>query len=220
MTSLDISDNRIGQLGQTEGTVALADAIQNHEALVHLNIRRNGLGSKGLRTLAPALHNSNVTALNLAANYLTNPMDRSGRNDDMRGVKAFAEGLGANAALTSLDIGSNKLGHLVIPAGWRSRDGDGAAPWVHDDGRMLGSGVPAGSRPEGAIAIANAIRTSKTLTRLDLRSNCLTNSGHVISGVRALAAAIPPCRYVALVRRAWSQFAFAVRSPHSPPPGR
>ena len=93
--------------GSPDGIIALADAISTNGALVKFYISNNSLGSKGLLVLAPALHKSNVTELNIASNQITNPIDGSGRTDDMTGLKAFTDGLVANGALVKLLMGAN-----------------------------------------------------------------------------------------------------------------
>ena len=100
-------------------------------------------------------------------------LDVSGQSIGVEGALVIHRYLENNEALTSLNISSNKIGLMVPPAGWRSKDGDGVAPWVHDDGRTLESGVPEGSKPEGAIAIANAICTNMALAKLIMRKNGL-----------------------------------------------
>ena len=49
-----------------------------------------------------------MTSLNVANNAATNPMDRSGRTDDVSGVVALANAIPDMGAFTSLDI-SNQV---------------------------------------------------------------------------------------------------------------
>jgi hypothetical protein len=61
-------------------------------------------------------------------------------------------------ALTSLNLASNRIGELILPVGWekKSEGNDGHAPWFyeHVDGTKQDNNP---GKPEGAIALANAI---------------------------------------------------------------
>ena len=102
----------------------------------------------------------------------------------------LADELPAKGALTSLNISMNSIGQLVPPDGWRAKDGDGQAPWIHTDGRELTRGMPEGSKPEGVIAISNAIPTMGALTSLNISNNDLGGSDAAREGLRPLMAAI------------------------------
>jgi hypothetical protein len=69
-----------------------------------------------------------------------------------------------NGALTSLDISSNSIGVLVPPHGWKGPDQHGQ--YTSPAGERL-KNAPAGSKPEGAIAIADAIRDNGALECVD-----------------------------------------------------
>jgi hypothetical protein len=70
--------------------------------------------------------------------------------------------------MTSLNLASNGLGEIVLAAGWRSRDDDGRGPWIGPDGQEQNEKP---GKPEGIIAIANAIPNMGALSVLNL-SNC------------------------------------------------
>jgi hypothetical protein len=80
-----------------------------------------------------------------------------------------------NGAMTSLNLASNSLGQIALPAGWRSKFNDGLAPWVGPNGQQQ-SAKPVG-KPEGIIAIANAIPDMGALTSLNLSWNHLKAKG-------------------------------------------
>ena len=87
---------------------------------------------------------------------------------DYNPLPTFLDGVPTIRALTSLNLSDNKLGQLVPPDGWRARDGDGQAPWIHTDGREVRHGMPEGSKPEGVIAISNAIPTMGAMKKLTI----------------------------------------------------
>jgi hypothetical protein len=72
--------------------------------------------------------------------------------------------------LTDLNFANNNLGEVVLTAGWRSRDGDGA-PWLGPDGQQVWK--PPGEA-DGINAIAAAIPGMGALTSLDVSDNGLT----------------------------------------------
>jgi hypothetical protein len=74
-------------------------------------------------------------------------------------------------ALSHLNLASNGIGKLVLPEGWSEKYGKAAVyGYTHNDGREQKE-APAGSKPEGAIAIANAIKDMGALTKLDISNN-------------------------------------------------
>jgi hypothetical protein len=79
--------------------------------------------------------------------------------------------------LTSLDLSDNKLGTLVSPGGWSSTFG-GVWKYRHSDGRYQDN-KPEGEefKPEGIIAIANAIPDMGALTKFDISENGLKAEG-------------------------------------------
>jgi hypothetical protein len=73
------------------------------------------------------------------------------------GLFALADAIKNNRTLTSLNLADNILGELVPPEGW-TKTGDGIFKRIvfkHADGREQHQDP--GSKPEGIIAIANAI---------------------------------------------------------------
>jgi hypothetical protein len=76
-------------------------------------------------------------------------------------------------------LANNKLGELVPPAGWKSvakySDGSGTK-YIHNDGREQDD-PPAGSKPEGIIAIANAIPDMGALSKLIFGGDYDSNKG-------------------------------------------
>jgi hypothetical protein len=99
-----------------------------------------------------------------------------------------------NGALLSLNLAKNNLGELVPPEGWtQCTDWNGAlqvgsAGWYkHADGQEQ-KAPPAGAKPEGIIAFANAVPDMRAMTSLNLASNSLG-----IEGAKIIAAFLPKC---------------------------
>jgi hypothetical protein len=70
--------------------------------------------------------------------------------------------------LASLNLAANNLGQLVLPEGWSGLDDGGE---YKDPGGEKHQQAPAGSKPEGIIVLANAIKDMGALTSLDISSN-------------------------------------------------
>jgi hypothetical protein len=80
-------------------------------------------------------------------------------------------------ALSVLNLASNNLGKSVLSVGWRSKDNDDMAPWVGPEGQEQDAKP---GKPEGIIAIANAIPDMGALTSLNLSLNNLDAQGAMI----------------------------------------
>jgi hypothetical protein len=115
ITELNISSNRLGQNSGygdgNSGVIAIADAISDMRALLVFDISANNIGAPGLKIISEALEgNATMASLNVANNAATNPMDKSGRTDDVSGVVALANAIPDMGALATLDISSNYIG--------------------------------------------------------------------------------------------------------------
>jgi hypothetical protein len=70
--------------------------------------------------------------------------------------------------LTSLNLADNSFGEMVeglLPDGWKSKDDDDSAPWLRiEDGHEQDEHPNA--KPEGIIAILNAIKDMRDLSSL------------------------------------------------------
>jgi hypothetical protein len=77
--------------------------------------------------------------------------------------------------MTSLNLSDNNLGILVSPGGWSSKARD-AYKYRHTDGRKTDT-KPEGEefKPEGIIALANAIPDMGALSLLNLTDNSIGN---------------------------------------------
>jgi hypothetical protein len=90
-----------------------------------------------------------------------------------------------NGALSVLNLASNNLGALVLPAGWTHQEGLRGDVYKDIDGREQRNNP---GKPEGIIAIANAIPDMRAMTSLNLASNVLG-----VEGAKAIAACLPKC---------------------------
>jgi Ran GTPase-activating protein (RanGAP) involved in mRNA processing and transport len=153
----------------------LADGLSTNGALEKLLMADNNIATKEAgEALGHALaHNSVLKELDLSDN-------NSGfsYNDGPSFAKGVADGLSTNGALTSLNISNNGIGKLVWPEGWQGwRAGDNELyKFYHSDGRKQDGdpGEPlVQGKPEGAIAISNAINTMWALTSLHIGNNSI-----------------------------------------------
>jgi hypothetical protein len=84
-------------------------------------------------------------------------------------------------------LASNNLGEQVLPEGWRfGYKGNGSnKQYLHDDGRAQKESP---GKPEGIIALVNAIQDMRAMTSLNLASNKLG-----VEGAKIIAACLPKC---------------------------
>jgi Leucine-rich repeat (LRR) protein len=77
-------------------------------------------------------------------------------------------------ALSVLNLASNSLGELVLPEGWTSGPNAGfsAMEYMHADGRKQNQHP---GKPEGIIAVANAIKDMRAMTKLDMSNNSMAS---------------------------------------------
>jgi hypothetical protein len=74
-------------------------------------------------------------------------------------------------ALTVLNLANNKIGMLVCPEGWSEPNpGNPDFQFQHTDGRHQAQ-PPTGSKAEGIIAIANAIKDMRAISSVNLLKN-------------------------------------------------
>jgi hypothetical protein len=176
MTEVDLSNKGL----QAAGAIIVAAWIthKDNRALTSANLLKNKIGIAQAHTLVSILK-KHPTLKSLCGNKGDETeLDMSSKMDGAGDVIMLAAEIIDNGAMTSMDISSNNLGQLVPPEGWRSKDNDDQAPWIHTDGRKIQSGMPKGSKPEGAIALANAIPNMEALSSLNLADN---NVGQLVS---------------------------------------
>jgi hypothetical protein len=110
--------------------------------------------------------------------------------------------------MTSLNISNNNLGQLVPPKGWRVEVQDGGNAYFGPNGDASWD-KPAGSKPEGIIALANAIPNMGAISQFTFsgdRSDSkpvtmetsiteadFSGKGLGLSGAIMLSAFLPKC---------------------------
>ena len=77
----------------------------------------------------------------------------------------------------SLNISNNKIGWLALPEGWKDTEVAGKQHFLKPGSNRYSLTPPPGAKPEGTIAVANAIPTMGALTSLNLASNELYAEG-------------------------------------------
>ena len=100
--------------------------------------------------------------------------------------------------MAKLNISENNIGELVLPEGW-TKGSDGYpdyGKYKHTDGRKQEK-APAGSSPDGAIALADAIKNNGALTSLDISLNNLGAEGakHVAEAIKVNVSSLQLCWY-------------------------
>jgi hypothetical protein len=150
------------------GAIAIVNAIKDMRALTSLILAGNDLGQivppEGWRARdgddgqAPWIH--------------TDGRVEKGTPEGSKpeAIIAIANAIPDLGALSVLNLAENNLGDLVLPEGWtEDYDEDLETVYKHTDGREQKEDP--GSKPQGIIAIANAIPDMRALTKLDISSN-------------------------------------------------
>jgi hypothetical protein len=92
-------------------------------------------------------------------------------------------------AMSVLNLASNNLGELILPEGWtkkyEQKDVKRGEFFAHADGSKQ---IEEPGKPEGIIALANAIPDMGAMTSLNLASNKLG-----VEGAKVIAACLPKC---------------------------
>ena len=171
-------------------------------AMVSANLLHNSIDIKQAQKLAAVL-NEHPTLKSLCGNKGDETeLDMSGKEMGADGAIMLAPEIVANGAMTILDISNNQLGRLSIPEGWKtgtqSKGKHKGRQTFKAPGGKWSFDPPPNAKPDGVIAIANAIPAMGALTSLDISSNNIApyagGGKYVMSGVTALAAAIPECK--------------------------
>jgi Ran GTPase-activating protein (RanGAP) involved in mRNA processing and transport len=71
-------------------------------------------------------------------------------------------------SLSSVNLGNNALGEIVLPAGWSSKDNDNMPPWVGPGGQEQDQKP---GEPDGIVALAAAIGGSDGLSVVNVMGN-------------------------------------------------
>jgi hypothetical protein len=152
------------------GIIALANAIPDMRALSSVNLVQNQIGIDQAGALASMLK-EHPALKSLCGNKGTET--ELGMNGKMNGagdaIMLVAEIID-NGALSVLDLAQNNLGELVLPEGWTGDyDSDeDEEVYRHADGREQKDNP---GKPEGIIAIANAIPDMGAISSVNLLQN-------------------------------------------------
>ena len=175
------SINLSGQYLGVASAVVIASLIQGNASLTECNLRNNSLGEKGATILCDALRESKVTSmqeLNLSDNGI-----------GPAGAKAVAAMAAVVASPTSLNLAQNNLGGetgYVKAAKVKGASFNVGDKVIYGGREMI---VSKGKDSDGDIqmrpvdwllginAIADALRFSGSLTRLDVKYNSLGKEG-------------------------------------------
>jgi len=192
ITSIDLSWNRIGP----RGSQALADALMVNRAITSINLRSNNIGDEGCEALADALKtNTTISSINLEMNGI-----------GAQGGKAVADALKSNDSIASIQLERNSIDDELrkeIDAALKTRtaathstdvtvDSADATTSQHAwTGRVrieeLASEVKTHSSittlrlptidDEGCKAVADALKTSRAITTIELFQNIIGDDG-------------------------------------------
>jgi Leucine-rich repeat (LRR) protein len=164
LTSLDISNNKLGELLLPEGwTKKHAQSQEEYDAHAQANAWYEHVDGRwqkedpsmplGVITLATAIKDMRaITKFDISSNHLW-----------VEGGKVLAAGLKGNQVITELNISSNRLGQEDFYSDY-------------------------GDDTSGVIAIADAIPDMRAMTSLNLASNDLR-----IEGAKIVAVVLPKC---------------------------
>ena len=151
-----------------------AVGLSDNGALSSANLLGNDIGIEQASALAVILK-EHPTLKSLCGNKGDETeLDMSGKNMRVEGAIMLVPEIIDNGALTSLDLSNNNIGQLVMSNGWQE-DADGYRKEV-DGEEIVEMQIPAGEQlatesPVGAIAIANAVKDMRALTKLDISNN-------------------------------------------------
>jgi hypothetical protein len=97
-------------------------------------------------------------------------LDVSGKNLGTEGALVVAEYLDGNRVLSCLNLANNMIGLLSCPEGWETMEDSGAQYFMSSTQRWT-TDPPPGAKPEGVIALADAIPDMGALSKLDVSTN-------------------------------------------------
>jgi hypothetical protein len=185
ITELNISSNRLGfktaydhDGTDMSGVIDLADVIPGMGGLSKLIFNGGVDGFGGWTEGDIATLESSMTGANFSNKKLGVPGAMI--------ISAWLSSGKDKGALSSLNLAANNLGELVLPEGWSKEDDWGDITYKHADGREQKEDP--GSKPEGIIALANAIPNMGAMTSLNLSNNDLGPEGakHLAEGIKVM----------------------------------
>jgi hypothetical protein len=199
LTKLDVSDNTWGRGDDGSGFAQeLAIGIKDNGAISFINLLKNNIPVEQAQELVKIMQAKEKLITLCGLSKEETELDFSGQKKtllDAGDAVLIANDISDMGALLSLNLADNSLGELVPPDGWTQREPQsqeehiayGKSFFVHTDGTKQKE-VPSGSKPEGVIALANAINDNGAMTSLSLASNDLG-----VEGAKIIAAVLPMC---------------------------
>jgi hypothetical protein len=200
MTSLDISSNSLAdaeysdesdeeeEIMETDfsGIIAIVNTIPNMGAISSVNLLKNDIGVAQAEDLVSILK-AHPTLKSLCGNSGDETeLDMSGKMNGAADAIILVPEIINNRALYVLNLAENDLGALVLPEAWtEDYESDDNEAYRHTDGREQSDNP---GKPEGLIAIANAIPDMGAMTSLNLASNKLG-----VDGAKIIAVCLPKC---------------------------
>eukprot|EP00935_MAST-01C_sp_MAST-1C-sp1_P001490 g1490.t1 len=172
LQELDLSSNGLSK----KDAPILADGLRTNGALVSANLLHNNIGIEQAQSLAAILKEHATLKSFCGHNGDETELDMSGNKEvGVEGAVMLAPEIAANGSLTSLNISGNSIGRLVLPEGWTAKkEGRGRRKkrvgYKHTDGREQ---TDHPGKPDGAIALAAAIKNNGALTSLNISANNL-----------------------------------------------
>jgi Ran GTPase-activating protein (RanGAP) involved in mRNA processing and transport len=164
----------------------IAKSIATMGASVKLNMSDNKIGGKKDKSGMNALTEM------LKTNIVLQELDLSSNSLSKKDVTILADGLSANRALTSLDISNNKMAC--------SAAGNALSDMLSRNSTLKHLNVSncGGLYSDGGIGFAKelavGVSTNGALTSLNISANKLVQGKTDMTGIKALAAAIPQCK--------------------------
>ena len=155
LTSLDLSENSIGD----KGASSLSEALRVNTSLTSLNLVCTSIGVEGISSLSEALRvNTSLTSLNLRYNSIGD-----------EGASSLSEALRVNTSLTSLNLSRNSIGNEGASSLSEALRVNTSLTSLNLGFTFIGD--------EGASSLSGALRVNTSLTSLDLSENSIGVEG-------------------------------------------
>ena len=204
LADLDLSSKGLSEQDASK----VADRLRAaNGTLVKFDVSKNSLYAEGTKVVAEALKGNQImTELSISGNRMTYDGSNSG---NMSGVIAISNAIPTMGALTSLNISNNRIGWLALPEGWKDIEHAGKQHFLKPGSSSYSLTPPPGAKPEGIIAIANAIPTMGALVKFDISNNSLYEKG-----ATTLAAALTGNQIMTELNMSKNNMTFAAGKGH------
>jgi Ran GTPase-activating protein (RanGAP) involved in mRNA processing and transport len=194
LKELDVSSNNWEEHGRMKGdgpgfAKKLAVGISGNGALSSANLLGNSIPVEQAQELVKIMRSKENLTTFCGLSREETELNFSGQDLGAGDAVLIANDISDMGALTALNLADNKIGATV---GWMIQPSFVTPDqrYKHSDGRIQGL-LPEGEqlgKPEGVIAVANAIKDMGALARLNLASNSLG-----AKEAKIIAAVLPKC---------------------------